>query len=158
MMRLHTETWLPVPRDQVFAFFSEAENLQALTPAWLGFTILTPRPIPMRRGTLIDYKITLRGIPMKWRTEITAWEPPHLFVDAQLRGPYKRWIHTHRFTEKDGGTLVEDTVDFDMLFGSLMMWYVARDLRKIFGYRHEALRRLFNLPPEAAPPIEISAA
>lgn len=157
-MYLRTETWLPVPRERVFAFFSEAENLQSLTPEWLGFTILSPRPIPMQRGTLIDYRITLRGLPMKWRTEISAWEPPDLFIDSQLRGPYKRWIHTHRFTEQQGGTLVEDIVEFDMLFGRLMLWYVARDLRKIFTYRHEALRRLFNLPPQAAPEIEISAA
>jgi ligand-binding SRPBCC domain-containing protein len=154
-VHLRTETWLPVPRERVFAFFAEAENLQRLTPTWLGFTILTPRPIPMGRGTLIDYRISLRGIPMKWRTEISTWEPPDLFVDSQLRGPYRRWIHTHRFSEVNGGTRVEDRVDFDMLFGRLMLWYVARDLRKIFTYRHQALRDIFALPDEAAPKIEI---
>ncbi len=157
-MQLHTEVWLPVPRQRVFAFFAEAENLQALTPEWLGFTILSPRPITMGRNTIIDYRISLRGIPMKWRTDIIVWEPPDLFVDSQVRGPYKRWVHTHQFSETDGGTLVEDTVDFDMFGGRLMLWYVARDLRRIFTYRHDALRRSFDLPAAPVPDIQITAA
>lgn len=156
-MQLHTEVWLPVPRDRVFAFFSEAENLQALTPDWLRFEILTSRPIAMRPGTSIDYRISLRGIRMKWRTVITAWDPPHMFVDTQMRGPYTKWVHTHRFTDRDGGTLVEDSIDFDLFGGRLVLWYVARDLRKIFSYRHEALRHQFGLPAAAAPAILIAS-
>lgn len=156
-MRLHTEVWLPLPREQVFAFFAAAENLQALTPAWLGFTIHTPQPIQMHRHARIEYRIRLHGIPMRWRTDITEWDPPSVFVDSQGRGPYRRWIHTHRFTAVDGGTRVEDTVDFDMLGGRLVLWFVARDLRRIFTYRQAALLRAFGLPAAAAPDIAISA-
>jgi ligand-binding SRPBCC domain-containing protein len=91
---LHTELWLPRPRDEVFLFFAEARNLEAITPPWLKFEVLTPPPIRMRAGALIDYRIRVHGIPLRWRTEIAEWQPPHRFVDVQLRCPYTLWCHT----------------------------------------------------------------
>jgi len=96
-MHLRTEIWLPAPRDEVFGFFSRAENLQALTPEWLHFSILTPSPIVMQRGTLIDYRIKVHGLPMRWRSEISVWDPPHVFVDEQRRRrpidrDYTAWV------------------------------------------------------------------
>lgn len=155
-MHLTTKTWLPIPRDRVFAFFAAAENLQMLTPDWLRFEMLSPPPIVMRAGTLIDYRIHLHGLPLKWRTKIEVWDPPRVFVDAQLRGPYRTWIHTHRFTEQPGGTLVEDEVEFRVLGGRAIGWFVARDLRRIFAYRHEALLRTFSLEVSAPAEIVIS--
>jgi len=96
----------------VFPFFAEARNLETLTPPWLKFEVLTPAPIVMRPGTLIDYRIRVHGLPIRWRTEITAWDPPHRFVDVQLHGPYTLWHHTHTFEERDGGTLCLDHVRY----------------------------------------------
>src|ERR1051325_3396547 len=107
-MRMHefrSEVWLPRPRDEVFAFFSSPSNLDAITPPWLQFRTITPGPIEMRAGALINHKLRLRGFPMRWRTKIKMWEPPTLFVDEQMRGPYRRWIHEHTFEDRDGGTL-----------------------------------------------------
>src|SRR5512139_2675181 len=106
--KLQTELWLPRPRHEIFPFFAEARNLETLTPPWLNFEVLTPMPIVMRVGTLIDYRIRVRGVPLRWRTEIAEWEPPHRFVDVQLHGPYTLWHHTHTFEERDGGTLCAD--------------------------------------------------
>lgn len=152
-MHLTTETWLPVPRDRVFAFFAAAENLELLTPHWLQFEILSARPIAMRAGALIDYRIRLHHVPLRWRTEIQVWDPPRMFVDSQLRGPYRTWIHTHRFTEHAAGTLVEDDVEFRVLGGRAIAWFVIRDLRRIFTYRHQALLRTFGL--STSTPVEI---
>jgi len=140
-----TEILLPRPREDVFPFFADAMNLEEITPPWLSFSILTEPPIEMRVGALVDYRLTLRGIPIRWRTEITAWDPPHTFVDRQVKGPYRRWIHTHTFEETDGGTLVVDEVDY-----SVPGWwivdrlFVRRDVRKIFEYRHEVLAERFG--------------
>jgi ligand-binding SRPBCC domain-containing protein len=153
-MHLTAKTWLPVPRDQVFAFFAAAENLEALTPNWLRFQILSAQPIVMRPGALIDYRLRLHGMPMKWRTKIEVWDPPRAFVDTQVRGPYRTWIHTHRFTEHAAGTLVEDDVEFRVLGGRAIGWLAARDLKRIFTYRHEALLRAFGLP--ASTPADVS--
>jgi hypothetical protein len=143
-MHLRTEIWLPAPRNEVFAFFSRAENLQVLTPEWLHFSILTPSPIEMRRGTLIEYRIRIHGLPIRWRSEISAWDPPHVFVDEQRRGPYRRWVHTHRFVEVRGGTLVQDHVDFTVVGGFLAAALVTRDLRRIFRHRHHSLADQFR--------------
>ena len=140
-----SEIWLPRPVEEVFAFFADAGNLQALTPAWLDFTILTPNPIPMRPGTLIDYRLRLRGFPIRWRSEITAWEPPHRFVDQQRRGPYRLWVHEHRFEARDGGTQVVDAVRYAAPGGRLVDWlFVRRDVERIFQFRREALLALFS--------------
>lgn len=141
---LETELWLPEKRDKVFAFFADAGNLEAITPPWLNFRILTPRPIAMQAGTLIDYRLRLHGLPVRWRTLISTWSPPEVFVDEQMRGPYRQWIHTHTFTEKDGGTRCADRVVYSVPGGELVhRLFVRRQVQAIFAYRREAMRRLF---------------
>jgi ligand-binding SRPBCC domain-containing protein len=145
---LHAELWLPRPRAQVFPFFADARNLEALTPPWLNFEVLTPAPIAMRPGALIDYRIRVHGVPIGWRTEIVEWTPPHRFVDVQLRGPYTLWHHTHTFEERDGGTLCVDDVRYRPRGGALMNWlFVRRDVEKIFQYRQQRLREMFGAAP-----------
>jgi len=138
-----TSATIDLPIDEVFAFFSNAENLERITPAQLGFNIITPTPIEMRKGTLIDYTLKLQGFPIKWRTEITRWEPPHLFEDAQLIGPYKQWIHQHRFTETENNkTLMEDEVRYRLPFepfGDLAKFFVEREITNIFKYRSKVI-------------------
>lgn len=144
---LETETWLPAPVEEVFAFFSDAHNLERLTPAFLRFQVLTPKPIAMAAGTLIDYRLRLRGIPMKWRTEITEWVPGVRFADKQLRGPYRQWIHTHTFEEKDGGTLMRDRVEYVVPGGilePLIHPFVRRDVEGIFAYRTQVINEVFG--------------
>ncbi len=139
------EVWVPAPLPQVFTFFSEAQNLEKLTPSWLRFSILSPLPIEMKVGTLIDYRIKLFGVPMRWRTLISAWEPQTRFVDEQLRGPYSVWRHEHRFAERDGGTVVSDRVLYRAPFAFVAHpLLVRRQLRQIFDYRTEAIRSLFS--------------
>jgi hypothetical protein len=139
------ELILKVPLDEVFAFFGEARNLEKLTPSWLRFEVLTEGPIVMAPGTLIDYRIHWRGIPMRWRTEIEVWEPPHRFVDRQLKGPYRLWRHEHVFAETDDGTSVIDRVEYAPIGGVIAQRLaVAKDVRKIFAYRHEALAEVFG--------------
>jgi ligand-binding SRPBCC domain-containing protein len=136
---------LPRPLAEVFSFFGDAGNLQELTPPFLHFRVLTPRPIEMKPGTLIDYRIRLHGIPVGWTTKITVWEPPHRFVDDQLRGPYRLWHHEHTFEEVEGGTLCADRVRYAVLGGALVnRLLVERDVRKIFAYRHQRLQQLFG--------------
>jgi ligand-binding SRPBCC domain-containing protein len=142
----HTsEQWLPRSLDEVFPFFADARNLEELTPDWLRFTVLTPAPIPMAVGTTIDYRLAWRGIPLRWTSEIAAWEPPHHFVDRQLRGPYRLWHHEHLFEESDGGTLVSDRVEYAVWGGSIANRLgVARDVSRIFAYRGQRLIELFK--------------
>lgn len=141
---LTSEQWLPRPLAEVFAFFADAGNLDALTPGWLRFEILTPRPIAMRVGALIDYRLRLRGLPIRWQSEISEWSPPHRFVDEQCHGPYRLWHHTHTFPEIDGGTAVSDIVRYRVVGGALVnTLFVKRDLQKIFAYRQQKLAELF---------------
>jgi len=143
--RLSRSLLVPRPIDEVFAFFGDARNLERLTPPFLNFRILTPPPIEMRPGTLIDYRISLHGLPMRWRSEITEWKPPYSFVDEQLRGPYKRWVHRHTFAEETGGTRVGDEVQYDVLGGDLVhRLFVKSQLEKIFNYRVAVLEQLFH--------------
>ena len=154
MRRIHQEQWVPVPLGDIFAFFSNAENLQKVTPPWVGFRILTPRPIVMAAGTIIDYEVRIHQIPMRWRSEITEWLPPHHFVDVQRKGPYSEWIHRHSFCELNGGTLVTDDVEYMVPFswmpgaGLVERFLVRPELDRIFAHRRSALRMHFGLPPE----------
>lgn len=147
---LTNELWLPQPPGEVFPFFADASNLERLTPPSLRFQILTPLPIEMEVGTLIDYRIRLRGIPMRWQSEITVWEPPHRFVDEQRRGPYRLWVHEHAFipqkgAAQGGGTLARDIVQYAVVGGAIVQrMFVASELRRIFDYRNAALRDYFS--------------
>ncbi len=142
---IETEVWLPKPLDIVFPFFADARNLATLTPPWLRFSVLTPGPIQLKPGALIDYRLHLHGIPIRWQSEITAWQPPHRFVDEQRRGPYRRWIHEHTFVEHNGGTLARDRVQYAVSGGSLVNYlFVARDLQRVFAFRKETLLRIFG--------------
>ena len=143
--RLSRSLLVPRPIDEVFAFFGDAANLERLTPPFLKFRILTPPPIVMRPGTLIDYRISLHGLPMKWRSEITEWRPPYSFVDEQRRGPYKSWIHRHTFAAESGGTRVSDDVQYEVTGGALVhRLLVQGQLEKIFNYRLTVLGELFH--------------
>jgi len=139
------EQFLPRPRDEIFQFFSSANNLEAITPPWLRFEVLTPSPIVMRVGALIDYRLRVHGFPIRWRTEITEWKPPHRFVDVQLRGPYTLWHHTHVFEERGGGTQCYDKVRYHPRGGPLMNWlFVRKDIERIFAFRREKLALLLG--------------
>ena len=122
---------------------TDAANLEALTPPWLHFEILTPTVV-LRPGARIDYRLRLYGIPLRWQSEISRWEPPESFVDEQRRGPYRRWVHTHTFAEERDGTRIGDAVEFEVPFGWLAGWFVMRDVRKIFAFRTEVLLNLFG--------------
>ncbi len=151
---LHAELWLPRPLPEIFAFFAEAANLEELTPPWLKFEVVTPAPIVMRPGALIDYRIRIHGLPIRWRTEILVWDPPHRFVDTQLKGPYTLWHHTHTFQERGGGTLCLDDVRYRPFGGAIInALFVRRDVERIFAYRTKKLTELFGhaVPPEAPP-------
>ena len=131
--------------DEVFPFFGDAGNLEAITPPWLGFGVTTPQPIAMAPGTLIEYRLRLHGVPIRWRTRIAVWEPPTRFVDVQLSGPYKLWHHTHEFepTADGRGTLMRDTVRYALPFGPFgelaRRLVVERDLERIFDFRQKAV-------------------
>ena len=105
------------PLPEVFSFFSRAENLEELTPPWLNFKICKAEPQPVQKGTLINYSLRVHGLPLRWTSEIVEWEPPHRFVDLQLRGPYKLWRHEHRFEARDDGTLISDTINLSLPLG-----------------------------------------
>jgi ligand-binding SRPBCC domain-containing protein len=134
---------LPLARDQVFAFFAEATNLQRITPPELGFAMVTPQPIHLCEGTRIEYRLHLFGVPFAWQSEIERWHPPEEFVDVQLRGPYKHWVHTHRFREENGVTIIEDEVQYALSYwpvGELVYSLVRLQLARIFRYRQQAIQ------------------
>ncbi|MGB0592348.1 MAG: SRPBCC family protein [Myxococcota bacterium] len=142
---LTADQWVPSPIDEVFEFFSNAHNLEALTPDLLEFKVLTPAPIAMFPGALIDYRLRVHGIPLRWRTEITEWDPPHGFVDTQLKGPYTLWHHTHRFETEGEGTRCRDTVLYRVFGGRLIQsLFVGRDVEAIFTYRQSEMRSRFG--------------
>jgi ligand-binding SRPBCC domain-containing protein len=140
--------FLPQSPQEVFPFFQSAENLARITPAWLGFRILTPLPIEMKVGTLIDYTIRIGGVPVRWRTLITSYDPPRLFVDEQLKGPYSLWHHTHAFRDVEGGTEMIDAVRYILPGGILgriaHLLLVRRQIKAIFDYRGSAIEQFFD--------------
>ena len=150
---LHNGVWLPKPLREVFPFFSEARNLEELSPAWLRFEVLTNGPVIMAEGVKIDYRLRLRGVPIRWQSEITKWDPPNLFVDEQRRGPYRLWIHEHRFEETDGLTHAEDIVRYAVPGGRIAdRLFVRRDVQRIFEYRRNRLRSVFGEVPDGGAP------
>jgi ligand-binding SRPBCC domain-containing protein len=138
---LEREQRLPGTPDEVFAFFADARNLEALTPPLLRFRVVTPEPIVMGAGTLIRYRLRVHGVPVSWLTRIAAWEPPHRFVDEQLKGPYALWQHIHTFapTGDGAGTIMRDLVRYRVGFGPLgalaARLLVRRDVEAIFDFR-----------------------
>jgi len=136
---------VPYSVENVFPFFADAGNLEAITPPWLRFRIDTPLPIIMKKGALIDYRLRLHGIPIRWQTEIADWNPPHSFVDQQLKGPYRLWKHTHTFEPTTNGTNVVDNVDYIVPGGRLVhRLFVRPDLRKIFTWRQQQISKHFS--------------
>jgi ligand-binding SRPBCC domain-containing protein len=151
MRTLRSSIWVPTPPDVVWTFFADAHNLPLLVPPFLKFKILTPAPIAMHVDARIDYRISLRGLPMRWRTRIAGWDPPHSFADEQERGPYKHWYHVHTFEPVDGGTVVGDHVEFAVGGGPLSplltRWFVLPDVQRIFHYRLDRIRERFGGNP-----------
>jgi ligand-binding SRPBCC domain-containing protein len=140
-----------MPPERAFDFYGDALNLEPLTPPWLHFEVTTPMPIEMGAGTLLDYKLRLHGVPVRWRTRIESWEPPHRFLDTQVRGPYSLWEHTHTFEpDGDGATAIRDRVRYAIRFGPLgalaHALFVRRDLERIFDYRQAAVAERLRLP------------
>lgn len=146
--RIERAQLVPLPVEDVFAFFGDAHNLESLTPPWLRFRILTTGSIPMQAGATIDYVLTMHRLRVRWRTEIVDWMPGRRFVDRQVDGPFRLWEHTHTFEARDDGTLVQDTVLYRMPYGPLgaiaRRIVVARDLERIFDYRRDAVDRLLG--------------
>jgi ligand-binding SRPBCC domain-containing protein len=142
--RLKYETSVRAPLEATFAFFADASNLERLTPGWLQFSIVTPLPIVMRAGLEIDYRIRLHGVPLAWTSRIDVWQPNHRFVDRQITGPYLWWRHEHRFETAGGATRVIDEVEYQPRFAWMTAPVVRRDVERIFRYRQEALRQIFD--------------
>ena len=147
------EQTLASPIDEVFAFFADAHNLEVITPRWLHFDVLTPRPIDMKVGPLIDYRLRWRGVPLKWQTEIMAWEPTRRFVDRQKYGPYRKWVHTHSFTDLGGGvTHAHDRVEYAVPLPWLThRFFVRPDVERIFAHRRKVLAERFGDTTRRAP-------
>jgi uncharacterized protein (TIGR01777 family) len=146
---LEAYQWLPIAKDKVFQFFSDAHNLEAITPRWLNFRIDKMSDTEIKKNTLIDYSLKVRGIPIKWKTLIEEWQPENSFVDRMLKGPYKNWHHTHTFYEMEGGTLICDRVYYRIPMGVLgnfvgLVW-VESDVEKIFAHRRKAIREIFKV-------------
>lgn len=143
--RLATEQILPAAIEPVFDFFADAGQLERITPPWVNFRVTTPMPIEIQKGTLIDYRLRLRFVPIRWRTLISDWTPTSQFVDEQLKGPYRLWRHLHEFEECEEGTLVRDSVEYRVPGGKLIeRLFVRRDLRRIFEYRYSQLAEIFT--------------
>ncbi len=146
--RLERVQWLPCARVEAFAFFEDVVNLERITPSFLNFRMTTPGPLVMREGLELDYSLRLHGVSLRWRSRIERYEPGHLFVDTQLRGPYRYWHHLHEFTDAPGGTEMRDVVDYELPLGPVGRVAhgiaVKRQLDRIFDYRHDAVAQAFG--------------
>lgn len=141
---LEASQWVSAPLEEVFEFFSRPENLERLTPSRLKFSMRTDGPLDMREGLEITYRLRVHGIPLTWVSRVPVWNPPHRFQDIQVKGPYKRWVHTHTFEDENGGTRIRDRVEYRVPGGRLVeKVLVRRDLRKIFSFRHAKVTELF---------------
>lgn len=158
MHRLSRTQLVDRPIEEVFAFFADPSNLEALTPPFLRFRILTPMPIAMRAGARLDYQLTLFGVPVRWRTRITDWQPGKRFVDEQESGPYALWRHTHDFQARGSSTVMRDVVDYSVPLGPLgalaHLLFVRRTLDRIFDFRRDAVSRLLG-PGQAGADFDI---
>lgn len=145
---LHRRQWVPRPLGDVFAFFERPENLAEITPPWLALRVVTPGPMTMRSGLVIDYTVRVLGRPARWRSLIAEYDPPHGFRDVQVLGPYRRWDHRHRFRPEDGGTVIEDVVVYEPPLGPLGALFdaliIRRQLAAIFEYRRLRIEALFG--------------
>ncbi len=142
---LRASIWLPRPIDEIFPFFADARNLERITPPFLRFQVTTPEPIEMRVGAVIDYKLKVRGLPLRWRSRITHWAPGVAFTDEQVKGPYKVWRHTHTFESVEGGTRAGDIVEYAVPGGPIAhALFVRRDVKAIFEYRSKRLLEIFG--------------
>jgi ligand-binding SRPBCC domain-containing protein len=139
---------VPLSVEDTFRFYGEIENLERITPPWLRFRILDPRPDRLTAGARLEYTLRLHRFPIRWTTQIDRWEPPHLFTDFQVRGPYRLWEHTHTFEPADGGTRMTDTVRYAIPYGPLgalaHVAFVRRDLRRIFDFRRDTVAALLG--------------
>jgi ligand-binding SRPBCC domain-containing protein len=141
---LRRTLWIPQPIDKVFPFFSDIHNLEKITPKWLNFRSVD-HPREMKEGARIRHKLKIRGIPVTWVSEITNWDPPYGFVDEQKKGPYRFWRHEHGFREERDGTVCEDVIKYAVLGGDFVnRFFIAPDLKKIFDYRQEKVKKIFT--------------
>lgn len=151
MYCLRRSQWVPCGVEEVFAFFADARNLEAITPPWLKFRIVTPSPIELKAGAEIEYALAWRFVRFCWRTVIEQWQPPHVFVDKQVKGPYRAWRHTHSFAAEGRGTRMSDTVEYELPCGVLGRIAhgvrVRRDVERIFDYRADSIGRRFGVKP-----------
>jgi len=147
IFRFNRQQFVRRPLRDVFEFFSRPENLAVITPPWLGFRIMTPSPIVMEKGTVIDYSIRVMGVRTRWQSLISEYEPLRAFVDQQVKGPYAFWHHTHTFTEADAGTLIDDEIHYALPFHFLghiaHTLIVRRQLEKIFSHRARIIEHMF---------------
>jgi ligand-binding SRPBCC domain-containing protein len=149
-MRIHLlerSQRVELPVERAFAFYGDERNLEPMTPPWLHFAVTSPRPVTMEAGALLEYRLRLHGVPIRWRTRIETWEPPLGFVDYQEKGPYSLWEHTHLFeADGEGATVIRDRVRYALplgLLGALAhRLFVRRDLERIFDFRRDTLARL----------------
>ncbi|MGB0717294.1 MAG: SRPBCC family protein [Phycisphaerae bacterium] len=143
--RLLATTRIPAPLETVFPFFADAANLEVLTPDFLHFHIVTPQPLEMAVGLNIDYRLRMHGLPMRWRSEITVWEPPYRFMDVQKKGPYRWWRHEHRFIDRGANTIVEDEISYGVPFRMILHpLFIKRDLLTIFNYRLSQMHKILG--------------
>jgi ligand-binding SRPBCC domain-containing protein len=156
-MSIHTlrrEQVIPSPLEEVFSFFADSRNLETITPAWLSFRILNPQPIQMRAGTRLDYRLKWHGLPIAWKTEILAWNPPYSFTDVQMRGPYRLWHHVHSFSAEPRGTRMVDVVSYQLPLGAIgelaHATLVRGDLERVFDHRCRLIESLFSPPHSGA--------